>query len=98
MQNGPIFVRRRLQLTYNQKTCYLPIFEDCHPHKPLLKKALQKHQKMQSFSMHFVKKRLTNRFCCQPFIILSIELLSEMVYCASAAISSTLSALLTVAA
>jgi hypothetical protein len=51
MQNGPIFVRRRLQITYNQKTCYLPIFEDCRLHKPLLKKALQKHQKMQLFSM-----------------------------------------------
>lgn len=47
-------------------------------------------------SMHFVKKKLITRFCCQPFIILSIELLSEIVYCTSAAISSTLSALLLV--
>jgi hypothetical protein len=39
------------------------------------------------------QKRLTTRFCCLPFIILRIELLSEIVYCASAAISSMLSAL-----
>jgi len=42
------------------------------------------------------QKKLTTRFCYQPFIILSIELLSEIVYYASAAISSTLSDLLLV--
>jgi len=56
-KNSPIFTRSRLQPEYNSKTHYLPIFEDFYLHKPCLKKALQKHQKMSSFSMSGTQKR-----------------------------------------
>jgi hypothetical protein len=69
-QNGPVFVRRRLQPEYNSTTPYLPIFEDCHLHKPLLKKAIQKYQKMPTFSMPVPeKKELTTTLSCQPFTL-----------------------------
>jgi len=50
-QNGPIFTRKSIQPTYNQKARYLPISQKYLSHKFLNNSVLQKSQNLATDSM-----------------------------------------------